>query len=69
MEDEPTNPFVEKNAPKIGPHPPVTQQPEHHAIETYERSRHKQRTFLQALIVVVLIAVCVIGLLLFTSLL
>ena len=49
MNDEPTNPFIEKNAPKIGPHPPVTLQPEHHGIETPERSERRQRHFIRAL--------------------
>lgn len=49
MEDEPTNPFVEKNAPKIGPHQPVTQQPEHHGVETPERTERKQKRFIRTL--------------------
>lgn len=49
MEDEPTNSFVEKNAPKIGPHQPVTRQSEHHGIETPERTERKQRRMMRIL--------------------
>lgn len=49
MNDEPTNPLIKKHAPKIGPHAPVTLQPEHHGVETPERSERRQRRFVRIL--------------------
>lgn len=49
MNDEPTNPLIEKHAPKIGPHPPVTLQPEHQLIETPERSERRRLRFVRVL--------------------